>query len=392
MTTTSTTSQALSSYNISESHSSAMASSSSIATLPPSNHIYGNYTPSQTSSSPYPTTSSPTLPMNYPSMPIGEPRRNSVPVLSMSSGVSDRYRELSSSGVRHAHYTHPSLPPPPPSSSSSGGLSSRESWSRPSDMDSKHMSYYRNDDDYHHSPHHGSYHPVGLMDYDDHSESYPSEYLNMHNYDDMYQNGSSSSGQDTKHRNNSVSSNTSSGSHNGASSSPSQVNKHPCKFPTCGWSFKRFEHLKRHMLVHTKERPFVCDFHGCEKSFSRSDNFSAHLRTHTKKTMHMRQFDREMMLMDQQQQQSNLVVGRAGFGERAMGNNSGDHAHHRHSIAGYPSFSGPRSPMRGSYSQGPTPGITNRPNFVFFFCVFLDTFQVTTFCALCYPSSSHQRC
>ncbi|KAK5798873.1 hypothetical protein F5H01DRAFT_266110, partial [Linnemannia elongata] len=55
---------------------------------------------------------------------------------------------------------------------------------------------------------------------------------------------------------------------------------HPCKFPTCGWSFKRYEHLKRHMLVHTKERTFVCDYHGCEKSFSRSDNFSAHLRTH----------------------------------------------------------------------------------------------------------------
>ncbi|GJJ72093.1 hypothetical protein EMPS_04450 [Entomortierella parvispora] len=62
-----------------------------------------------------------------------------------------------------------------------------------------------------------------------------------------------------------------------------QINKHPCKFPTCGWSFKRFEHLKRHMLVHTKERSFVCDYHGCDKSFSRSDNFSAHLRTHTKK-------------------------------------------------------------------------------------------------------------
>ncbi|KAI8604206.1 hypothetical protein EDD21DRAFT_333512 [Dissophora ornata] len=67
-----------------------------------------------------------------------------------------------------------------------------------------------------------------------------------------------------------------------------QGNKHPCKYPTCGWSFKRFEHLKRHMLVHTKERAFVCDFAGCNKSFSRSDNFSAHLRTHTKKAMHMR--------------------------------------------------------------------------------------------------------
>ncbi|KAF9135930.1 hypothetical protein BGW39_009904 [Mortierella sp. 14UC] len=93
-----------------------------------------------------------------------------------------------------------------------------------------------------------------------------------------------------KQRNNSISSNASS------NSSSSTANKHPCKFPTCGWSFKRYEHLKRHMLVHTKERPFVCEFQGCEKSFSRSDNFSAHLRTHTKKSMHMRKFDRHMMM------------------------------------------------------------------------------------------------
>ncbi|KAG0203827.1 hypothetical protein BGX28_004032 [Mortierella sp. GBA30] len=94
-----------------------------------------------------------------------------------------------------------------------------------------------------------------------------------------------------KHRNNSISSNGS--SHSSSSNTP---NKHPCKFPTCGWSFKRFEHLKRHMLVHTKERPFVCEFQGCEKSFSRSDNFSAHLRTHQKKSMHMRKFDRNLMM------------------------------------------------------------------------------------------------
>ncbi|KAF9913842.1 hypothetical protein BX616_009471, partial [Lobosporangium transversale] len=80
-------------------------------------------------------------------------------------------------------------------------------------------------------------------------------------------------------RNNSVCSTTSMSSTGSTSN-----NKHPCKFPTCGWSFKRYEHLKRHMLVHSKERSFVCDFVGCNKSFSRSDNFSAHLRTHSKKS------------------------------------------------------------------------------------------------------------
>ncbi|KAF9352305.1 hypothetical protein BGX26_009859 [Mortierella sp. AD094] len=79
-------------------------------------------------------------------------------------------------------------------------------------------------------------------------------------------------------RNNSICSTTSMSSTGSGSN-----NKHPCKVPTCGWSFKRYEHLKRHMLVHTKERTFVCDFSNCNKSFSRSDNFSAHLRTHSKR-------------------------------------------------------------------------------------------------------------
>ncbi|KAI7904160.1 uncharacterized protein BX663DRAFT_400863, partial [Cokeromyces recurvatus] len=62
-------------------------------------------------------------------------------------------------------------------------------------------------------------------------------------------------------------------------------NKHLCTFPKCLWSFKRFEHLKRHMLVHTGERPHVCPHPGCGKRFSRSDNFHAHFRTHEKKAM-----------------------------------------------------------------------------------------------------------
>ncbi|KAF9188276.1 hypothetical protein BGZ50_001454 [Haplosporangium sp. Z 11] len=175
-----------------------------------------------------------------------------------------------------------------------------------------------------------------------------------------------------KHRNNSVSSNASQSSCSSLSQQQhqQQANKHPCKFPTCGWSFKRFEHLKRHMLVHTKERPFVCDFHGCEKSFSRSDNFSAHLRTHTKKTMHIHRFDRQFMMMDRIQTNfSNcsspvLAAGPlsdvppSALDRKPLGRVHGvegsapsEYAYHRHSIAGYPSFSGPRSPQSG-VSQG----------------------------------------
>ncbi|KAF9280156.1 hypothetical protein BGZ68_007461 [Mortierella alpina] len=170
----------------------------------------------------------------------------------------------------------------------------------------------------------------------------------------------------SKHRNNSVSSNAS----HSSSSSQQQANKHPCKFPTCGWSFKRFEHLKRHMLVHTKERPFVCDFHGCDKTFSRSDNFSAHLRTHTKKSMHMRRFDRQCAMIEPIRTNfgsgngasagsalsTGDVPGSAVLGDRdyTHGHHNGECAPHRHSIAGYPSFSESRSPLQapGGYPHG----------------------------------------
>lgn len=72
---------------------------------------------------------------------------------------------------------------------------------------------------------------------------------------------------------------------------PSKQNKHVCNYPHCGWSFKRYEHLKRHMLVHTGERPHACPYPGCGKRFSRSDNFHAHYRTHTKKALEQQRRD-----------------------------------------------------------------------------------------------------
>ncbi|CAO3591594.1 unnamed protein product [Absidia cylindrospora] len=66
---------------------------------------------------------------------------------------------------------------------------------------------------------------------------------------------------------------------------PMKQNKHACTYPQCGWSFKRFEHLKRHMLVHSGERPHGCPYPGCGKRFSRTDNFHAHYRTHAKKAL-----------------------------------------------------------------------------------------------------------
>ncbi|KAF8932511.1 hypothetical protein BGZ58_007024 [Dissophora ornata] len=338
--------------------------------------------------------SSPTLlaHSSYPSMPVGEPRRSSVPSLPTPSsssshmGPGQHKREPSgdrrmttgshSSNNSHAHY-----PPVPPAyySAQPGSRASWAGYSANYTQDTE-SSYYRGHDprdDYHHSPIHGSYHPVGNSEYrtnnsssnslDDihREEPYSSEYLHDA-YSEHYGARNPSNGQGmqesgsmmmtTKHRNNSVSSNASQSS----SCSMTQGNKHPCKYPTCGWSFKRFEHLKRHMLVHTKERAFVCDFAGCNKSFSRSDNFSAHLRTHTKKAMHMRRFDHPLMMMEPirtnfaNSPSSNMsgplsdVPG--GAGERGRGVAGGDHAHHRHSIAGYPSFPDSRSPIQAPNS------------------------------------------
>ncbi|ORY06344.1 hypothetical protein K493DRAFT_150909, partial [Basidiobolus meristosporus CBS 931.73] len=57
---------------------------------------------------------------------------------------------------------------------------------------------------------------------------------------------------------------------------------HICTVSGCKMRFKRLEHLKRHMRVHTLERPFTCTFIGCHKTFSRRDNLGQHMRTHEK--------------------------------------------------------------------------------------------------------------
>lgn len=49
----------------------------------------------------------------------------------------------------------------------------------------------------------------------------------------------------------------------------------------CDKSFSEQAKLKRHLLVHTGERPFQCPFENCGKKFSLAFNLTTHMRIHT---------------------------------------------------------------------------------------------------------------
>ncbi|KAJ1677465.1 hypothetical protein EV182_006111, partial [Spiromyces aspiralis] len=55
----------------------------------------------------------------------------------------------------------------------------------------------------------------------------------------------------------------------------------PFSCDVCGHRFGRLEHVRRHQLVHTKERPYSCSV--CDKRFARSDNMLQHVRAHERR-------------------------------------------------------------------------------------------------------------
>jgi hypothetical protein len=65
-----------------------------------------------------------------------------------------------------------------------------------------------------------------------------------------------------------------------AQSVKGQTPKFECGHPGCIKYFPSRSRLRRHLLIHTGQKPFKCLFEGCDRRFSRRDNMMQHSRTH----------------------------------------------------------------------------------------------------------------
>lgn len=58
----------------------------------------------------------------------------------------------------------------------------------------------------------------------------------------------------------------------------SENKKYQC--PDCSKILSSNQNLKEHMLIHSKETPFMCKIQGCGKKFRHGSQYSAHKRSH----------------------------------------------------------------------------------------------------------------
>merc|ERR1712228_876279 len=54
--------------------------------------------------------------------------------------------------------------------------------------------------------------------------------------------------------------------------------RHKCSH--CEYSTNIKSNLKRHIRIHTGEKPFVCSYDRCQKRFARADDLKTHIKRH----------------------------------------------------------------------------------------------------------------